>query len=80
MNVVTLPVVDQRDTADALRALAAEIEAGKWGDNVRTVAVSIMGDQVRIFGAGPDRDPGDLALLFAAAHHKMVAAVAQAGT
>lgn len=51
-----------RDAVASLRDIANKIEAGKWGE-VGTVAVVVLGDQMQVFGAGPESNPPAVALL-----------------
>lgn len=69
LNVVNFPVPDYRDPVRALRNLADDIEAGKFGD-VGSCAVAVFGDTLEVFGSGVDSDGPTIALLFSAAAHR----------
>lgn len=66
LTVVDFPVSGIRDPATCLRNIAAEIEAGKWGE-IGTLAVAVFGDTLEVFGAGPDSAGPTIALVFQAA-------------
>jgi hypothetical protein len=69
---------DYRDCARCLRNIADEIEAGDYGE-VGTVAVAVMGDTLEIFGGGADSAGPSIAMVFGAAHLKLIQALADHG-
>lgn len=66
LNVIEFPTWDYRDPVKALRNLADDIEAGKFGA-VGSCGVVIMGDTLEVFGSGVDSQGPAIALLFNAA-------------
>lgn len=69
LNVVNFPVPAYRDPVKALRNLANDIEAGRYGD-VSSCGVVIFGDTMEVFGSGSDSEAPTIALLFSAAAHR----------
>ncbi len=67
-----------RDPAKTLRAIADEIEAGKYGD-VTQVGVVVLGSACEVFGAGAEADPCVTATLLQAGAHLMIASIANHG-
>jgi hypothetical protein len=71
-EVVTLFDRNFRDPASTLRAIADDIEAGRYGD-VEEVAIAMnAADTVEVFATGPHSDAGTACLLFTAAIHRLV--------
>lgn len=77
-NVITLYRTNLRDPVSALRAIADDIEAGKYGD-VGSVGVALLGDTMECFGSGSDSEGPSIALLFHAAFTRISNAIEQAG-
>lgn len=61
-NVTSLYETNFRDPVATLRKIADEIEAGKYGD-VSCVAISLMGDQLQVFGAGPEAEGASIGMV-----------------
>ena len=78
LNVVQFPVPNYRDPAKALRNLADEIEAGRFGE-VTSCGVVVFGDTMEIFGSGSDSEACTIALLFNAAAHRFAKEIEQHG-
>ena len=77
-KLVTLTESNYRQAAPTLRAIADEIEAGKYGA-VGCVAVAILGDTMEVFGAGIDSDAPSVALLLHAAFLRLSRSVEEHG-
>lgn len=78
LKVVNFPTPDYRDPVKALRNLADEIEAGKFGD-VTSCGVVLFGDTMEVFGSGADSEGATIALLFSAAAHRFAREVEECG-
>jgi hypothetical protein len=77
-EVHTLYPTNFRDPAATLRAIADDIEAGKFGE-ITQVAMVMLGDTCEVFHAGPDADGATIATLLQAGAHRMISAVANHG-
>lgn len=77
-KLIDFPTPDYRDPVKALRNLANDIEAGKYGE-VSSCGVVIMGDQMEIFGSGPDCSGTVINLLFNAASHRFAREIEEHG-
>jgi hypothetical protein len=62
LKVFTLFKSNYRDPVAALRVIADDIEAGKYGD-VGTIGVVLLGDTMEVFGMGVDSTGPSVALL-----------------
>ncbi len=78
IKLVTLNESNFRQVAPTLRAIADEIESGKFGD-VGSCAVVILGNKLDVFASGRDSDPASAALLLHAGFQKLSTAVMNAG-
>ena len=78
LNVVNFPVPDYRDPVKALRNLADDIEAGRYGD-VSSCGVVLFGDRMEVFGSGEDSEGPTIALLFNAAAHRFAKEIEEYG-
>ena len=78
LNVVNFPVPDYRDPVKALRNLANDIEAGRYGD-VSSCGVVLLGDRMEVFGSGEDSEGPTIALLFNAAAHRFAKEIEEYG-
>lgn len=74
LNVVQFPTPGYRDPVKALRNLADDIDAGKFGE-VGSCGVVIFGDTMEVFGSGVDSDGPTIALLFSAAAHRFASEI-----
>jgi hypothetical protein len=61
-EIITLNETNFRDPVAALREIANEIEAGKYGA-VGCVGIVVMGDTTEVFGAGMDSEGPSVAML-----------------
>ena len=78
LNVVNFPVPAYRDPVKALRNLANDIEAGRYGD-VSSCGVVLLGDRMEVFGSGEDSEGPTIALLFSAAAHRFAKEIEEYG-
>jgi len=78
MPVETLYESNFRDSAATLRKIADEIEAGDFGE-VGCVGVSILGDRLRVFGAGPDSEGPSVAMVLHAGFMQLSSALVDHG-
>lgn len=69
-EIVTLHQSNFRDPAATLRDIADEIEAGKYGA-VGCLGIVVMGDDLEVFGAGPDSEGPAVAVLLHAGFNKL---------
>lgn len=67
-----------RDAATTLRNIAAEIEAGQYGQ-VGCVAVAMLGDRLEVFAAGPDSDAPSAGMVLHAGFMKLSQALVEHG-
>lgn len=67
-----------RELLPTLRKIADGIEAGKYGD-VRQCAVVLFGDDLQVFGMGPDSEATSIGMLFSAAHLRLARALEEHG-
>jgi hypothetical protein len=70
-EVVTLYQNNFRDPVFSLRAIADEIDEGKYGE-VGCVGIVVMGDTTEVFGAGPDSEGPSVATLLYAGFLKLI--------
>lgn len=77
-KLIDFPTPDYRDTVKALRNLANNIEAGKYGE-VGSCGVVVMGDRMEVFGSGIDSTGPAIALLFSAAAHRFAREIEEHG-
>lgn len=78
MNVVTLQESNYRQAAPTLRLIADAIENGEYG-RVGCVAIAVLGDQLHVFGSGPDSESSSVALLLQAANLRLARALEEHG-
>ena len=78
MNVVTLRESNYRQVVPTLRAIADEIERGEHGE-VSCAALVVFGDELKVFGAGPDSEAPTVALLLHAGFNSFSRAIEQHG-
>lgn len=62
MKVVELHSSNFRQVAATLRVIADEVDAGKFGE-IGCAGVVLLGDQMQVFGMGPDSEAPSVALL-----------------
>jgi hypothetical protein len=74
LNVIDFPLPDYKDPVKALRNLADDIEAGRFGE-VGSCGVVIFGDEMHVYGSGADSGACTIALLFSAAAHRFAAEI-----
>lgn len=67
-----------RELLPTLRKIADSIEAGEYGD-VTQCAVVLFGDDLKIFGMGPDSEATSIGMLFSAAHLRVAKALEEHG-
>lgn len=67
-----------RDVVKTIRKIADEIERGDFGE-VKQCGIAIFGEQLNVFGAGPDAEAPTIALLFSAAHLRLARAIEEHG-
>jgi hypothetical protein len=77
-EVVTLYDSNIRDPIATLRAIADEIEAGKYGD-VGCIALCLLGDTMEVFSAGPDSAGPSAAVLLHAGFMRLTGYIEQHG-
>lgn len=77
-NILEFNAPDYRNPVKALRNLADQIEAGKFGE-VGSCGVVIFGDTLEIFGSGAENDRQTISLLFAAAINRFAIQIEQQG-
>ena len=77
-EVIALYPSNFRDVAETLRVIAADIDAGEYGD-VGSAALVIKGNTLNVFGAGRDSDGGEVALLLQAGALRLIRAVERDG-
>lgn len=78
-GIVTLYDSSLRDPAATLREIADEIEAGRYGQEISTVGVVLLGDTMEVFGAGDDSAGPSVALLLHAGFQRISNAIEQHG-
>lgn len=78
-TVAVLHKSNFRQVVPTLRALADEIEAGKYGE-VGCVAVAVLGDTLEVFGMGPDSEGPSVAALFQAGNLRLIGNLEAHGT
>lgn len=78
-KVVTLYKNNYRQVVPMLRRWTRSIENGEYGE-VGSVALVILGDKLRVFGAGPDADPCTVAALLQAGNIKIVNRIVNHGS
>lgn len=78
LNVVELFDSNFRDPVANLRKIADRMEAGEYGP-VGTCALVVMGDQMEVFGMGPESEGAGVALLLHAAFLRLAQAVESHG-
>lgn len=80
MNAPVLVAYDSnfREPVATLRSIADCIEAGECGD-VTQVAVVVLGDTCKVFGAGPGCEGDSIALLLQAGAYRLIKQVAEHG-
>lgn len=78
LNVVNFPVPEYRDPVKALRNLADDVEAGRYGE-VSSCGVVLLGDRMEVFGSGEDSEGPTIALLFSAAAHRFAKEIEEYG-
>jgi hypothetical protein len=76
--VTTIYPSNFRDVAATLRAIADEVEAGKYGE-VGCCGVVLLGDRMEVFAMGPDSGAPSGALLLHAGFASMSRAVEDHG-
>lgn len=77
-KVIRLYKNNYRQAVPMMRKWARSIENGEYGD-VGSVAMVILGDKLRVFGAGPDADPTTIAALLQAGNLKIVNQIVRHG-
>ena len=70
-KVIRLYKNNYRQAVPMLRKWARNIETGEYGD-VGSVALVVLGDKLRVFGAGPEADQATIAALLQAGNLKIV--------
>lgn len=78
LKVVELDIFNFVDPASVLRRIAAAIDAGTYG-RVGAVGVVVLGDQMEVFGAGPDSGAPSIALLLHAGFMRLSRAIEEHG-
>jgi hypothetical protein len=69
-NVVTLFKSNFREVAATLRKIADEVDNGDFGE-VGCCAIAILGDELHVFGAGPDSEGPSVAVTLHAGFMKL---------
>lgn len=77
-QIVVLRQSNFRDPVATLRVIADEIEAGKYG-KVSCIGISLLGDKLSVFGAGPDSDGSSVGMVLQAGFQEMVRAIQEHG-
>lgn len=67
-----------RQIGPTLREIAADIEAGRYGE-VGSVAVVLLGSTMEVFGAGPDSEGPSIALMLHAGFLRLSRAIEEHG-
>jgi hypothetical protein len=78
LKVVTLHESNYRDPVATLRAIADDIEKGKYGP-VGCVAVCVLGDTMEVHGMGEDSEAPSVAMLLNAGFMRLSRAVEEHG-
>jgi hypothetical protein len=77
-EVVSLYETNYRDPVATLRKIADEIEAGNYGP-VGCLGVVVLGDQLNVFGAGPDSEAPSVGMVLHAGFMQMSQALVDHG-
>jgi hypothetical protein len=77
-DIVTLHASNFRDPVATLRAIADEIEGGKYGD-VGCVGVVVMGDTLEVFGMGEDSEAPSVAMVLHGGFMRLARAIEEHG-
>lgn len=77
-NLVTLFKSNRRDPVAVLRAIADNIEAGKYGE-VGAVGVVVKGNTVEVFGAGTEDNVTNTGMLLHAGFLRLALVVERHG-
>lgn len=79
LNLVeTLYDSNLRDPVATLRKIAAEIEAGDYGE-VGSAALVLLGDKMEVFAMGPDSEAPSIALMLHAGFMRLSLAIEEHG-
>jgi hypothetical protein len=78
LKVVTLYETNFRSPAQTLRSIADDIADGKYGD-VSCVALSLLGDRLHVFAAGPDSDATSAVCVLMAGANKLLRPIEEHG-
>lgn len=78
VDVETIYETNLRDIPTMLRCLADEIEEGEYGA-VGSVACAVLGDELSVFGWGPNCNAGEVHLLLCAGANYMVQPIINKG-
>lgn len=78
LRVVSLYNHNYRGTTKTLRSIADRIDAGEFGE-VGAVGLVLLGDQMRVFGMGPDSEAPSIALLLRAGFMRLSRTIEEHG-
>lgn len=79
MEIVKLYETNYRDPVAMLRKLADDVEAGTYGD-VGCVGIALLGDQLEVFGFGPDSEAPSVGMVLQAGALKLTMPFLHHGT
>lgn len=78
LNVVEFRSHTVREVVPTLKKIIEEIEAGKFGE-IGALGVVLMGDEVEVFGMGPDSEGPAIAILLHAGFMQLSNAITNHG-
>lgn len=78
LKVVTLHESNYRDPVATLRLIADQIEAGEHGE-VGCVALVVLGDELSVFGMGPDAEGPSVHYVLCGGARKLESALLEHG-
>lgn len=78
LKLVELQSHNFREVVPTLRAIADQIETGKWGE-IGCCGIVLLGDTMEVFGMGPDSEGPSVAVLLHSGFLRLSKAIEEHG-